>query len=216
MVLTSTSLEIPGGGGAARPMGKTHISHLVWVSALSRESKEVTRLISRSVASARAAPGICMSHGTCHMAVVCHMAFVCHACTCLLSTMSTTKRRTALAVFDQARAYLHSVPARTCTTALAAMPRVHADANVPGQCTLSKRSGYCHDVGCQLQVGATCKHFAAYSLENADGYSRLSFNASVSQRQVNWCFPSFRLLSSHMHQHSRQRNKHCINASHQY
>lgn len=35
-----------------------------------------------------------------------------------------------------------------------------------------------------VQVGATCKHFAAYSLENADGYSRLSFNASVSHRQV--------------------------------
>ena len=36
-----------------------------------------------------------------------------------------------------------------------------------------------------MQVGATCKHFAAYSLENADGYSRLSFNASVSQRQAS-------------------------------
>ena len=34
----------------------------------------------------------------------------------------------------------------------------------------------------RLQVGATCKHFAAYSLENADGYSRHSFNATVSQR----------------------------------
>jgi len=98
-----------------RPMGKTPISPLVWVSALSRESKEVTKPTSRSVASARTAPGICLSHGRCHMAIDCHMAFfhmaivchiaivhhmafVCHARTCLLGTMS--KRHMALAVFE--------------------------------------------------------------------------------------------------------------------
>lgn len=97
-------------------MGKTPISPLVWVSALSRESKEVTKPTSRSVAFARNALGIGLSHGTCHttidchmavvyhMAIVCHMAFKFNACTCVLSTMF--KRHTALAVFDQARAFL--------------------------------------------------------------------------------------------------------------
>ena len=32
------------------------------------------------------------------------------------------------------------------------------------------------------QVAATCKHFAAYSLEAADGWTRNSFDADVSQR----------------------------------
>ena len=70
MVPTSTSSETPGGGGAARPMGKTPISPLVWVSALSREFKEVTKPTSRSVASATSAPGTYLSHGSCHIGTV--------------------------------------------------------------------------------------------------------------------------------------------------
>ena len=37
------------------------------------------------------------------------------------------------------------------------------------------------------QVTATCKHFAAYSLEAADGYTRNSFNAVVSERCNSLC-----------------------------
>lgn len=33
-----------------------------------------------------------------------------------------------------------------------------------------------------LQISATCKHFAAYSLEVADSYTRASFDARVSER----------------------------------
>jgi len=36
-----------------------------------------------------------------------------------------------------------------------------------------------------LQISATCKHFAAYSLEAADSYTRNSFNAEVSERQAS-------------------------------
>jgi hypothetical protein len=31
-----------------------------------------------------------------------------------------------------------------------------------------------------MQIGATCKHFAAYSLEQAGGTTRFRFNAEVS------------------------------------
>lgn len=138
MVPTSTSSETPGGGGAARPMGKTPISPLAWGSALSRESKEVTKPTSRSdllelhlafvchmaAVTWQLSHGNCLPDGSCdmalvyhmaivrHMAVVCHVAifcpmvFVCRACTYLLSTMCISKRHIALAVFDQARAYL--------------------------------------------------------------------------------------------------------------
>ncbi len=34
------------------------------------------------------------------------------------------------------------------------------------------------------QVGATCKHFAAYSLEQSEGFSRLAYDAQVTDRQV--------------------------------
>jgi len=51
-------------------MGKTPISPLVWVSALSREFKEVTKPTSRSVASATSAPGTYLSHGSCHIRTV--------------------------------------------------------------------------------------------------------------------------------------------------
>ena len=36
--------------------------------------------------------------------------------------------------------------------------------------------------GGAVQVTATCKHFAAYSLEAADGFTRNSFNAQVDAR----------------------------------
>ena len=32
------------------------------------------------------------------------------------------------------------------------------------------------------QVGGTCKHWVAYSLETAEGFTRQSFNAVVSPR----------------------------------
>jgi hypothetical protein len=35
---------------------------------------------------------------------------------------------------------------------------------------------------CCAQVGATCKHFAAYSLEASDGVTRHSFDARVDDR----------------------------------
>ncbi len=34
----------------------------------------------------------------------------------------------------------------------------------------------------RAQVAATCKHFAAYSLEAAEGYTRQTFDAPVSER----------------------------------
>jgi hypothetical protein len=37
-------------------------------------------------------------------------------------------------------------------------------------------------LACLLQVAATCKHFAAYSLEDAEGFTRHSFNAKVTER----------------------------------
>ena len=33
-----------------------------------------------------------------------------------------------------------------------------------------------------LQVGATCKHFAAYSLEQSDGFGRYFYDAKVTNR----------------------------------
>ena len=44
-----------------------------------------------------------------------------------------------------------------------------------------------------LGVAATCKHFAAYSLESADGYTRHTFNAVVSPRDLNETYlPGFK------------------------
>ena len=40
-----------------------------------------------------------------------------------------------------------------------------------------------------LQIAATCKHFAAYSLEQEDGITRMMFNAVISDRlaaQPQW------------------------------
>ena len=45
-----------------------------------------------------------------------------------------------------------------------------------------------------VQVVATCKHYAAYSLEAADGWTRQSFDAQVDQR----CGAS-RLAGVHKH-----------------
>ena len=36
----------------------------------------------------------------------------------------------------------------------------------------------------QTKVGACCKHFFAYSLEDADGFNRHNFNAKVSPRDL--------------------------------
>ena len=36
-----------------------------------------------------------------------------------------------------------------------------------------------------LQIAATCKHFAAYSLEQEDGITRKAFDAQVSDRYAN-------------------------------
>ena len=46
-----------------------------------------------------------------------------------------------------------------------------------------------------LQVGATCKHFAAYSLEQSDGFGRYFYDAKVTNR----CAPcgAIRLLVLH-------------------
>lgn len=38
-----------------------------------------------------------------------------------------------------------------------------------------------------IKVGATCKHWAAYSLEQAGGYTRLEYDAHVSPRCVHAC-----------------------------
>lgn len=104
------------------------------------------------------------SHGSCHMAsvclmatichlaivcymaivyyaaIVCHMAFVCHACTYLLSTVCMSKGIQPLQSLTRQEC--------TCATALAAKPCMYADATVPGQCVLSKKSGSCRDVSC--------------------------------------------------------------------
>ena len=36
----------------------------------------------------------------------------------------------------------------------------------------------------RAQVAATCKHFAAYSLEAAEGFTRQTFDAHVSERRA--------------------------------
>lgn len=41
--------------------------------------------------------------------------------------------------------------------------------------------------GAPLKVGATCKHFAAYSFEAADGITRFTFDAVVNARCVVCC-----------------------------
>ena len=44
-----------------------------------------------------------------------------------------------------------------------------------------------------VKVSAVCKHFAAYSLEEADGLSRFWFNASVSEQDLEDTYlPAFR------------------------
>ncbi|KAK9802811.1 hypothetical protein WJX73_010724 [Symbiochloris irregularis] len=44
-----------------------------------------------------------------------------------------------------------------------------------------------------LKVTATCKHFAAYSLEAADGYTRNSFDSVVGERDLNLTYlPAFK------------------------
>jgi len=35
-----------------------------------------------------------------------------------------------------------------------------------------------------VQVGGTCKHWVAYSLETSEGFTRQSFNALVSPRRA--------------------------------
>lgn len=63
-----------------------------------------------------------------------------------------------------------------------------------------------------IKVGATCKHFAAYSLENADGYSRLSFNASVSQRDaVDTYLPAFEACVTEGHAQSVMCSYNAVN-----
>ena len=39
-------------------------------------------------------------------------------------------------------------------------------------------------VECTAQVGGTCKHWVAYSLETSEGFTRQSFNAVVSSRRA--------------------------------
>lgn len=63
-----------------------------------------------------------------------------------------------------------------------------------------------------IKVGATCKHFAAYSLENADGYSRLSFNASVSQRDaIDTYLPAFEACVTEGHAQSVMCSYNAVN-----
>nr|QOL01198.1 putative extracellular protein TR9_010 [Trebouxia lynnae] len=63
-----------------------------------------------------------------------------------------------------------------------------------------------------IKVGATCKHFAAYSLENSDGYSRLSFNASVSQRDaVDTYLPAFEACVTEGHAQSVMCSYNAVN-----
>ncbi len=38
--------------------------------------------------------------------------------------------------------------------------------------------------GARVQVGGTCKHWVAYSLETSEGFTRQSFNALVSPRRA--------------------------------
>ena len=45
---------------------------------------------------------------------------------------------------------------------------------------------------CTAQVGGTCKHWVAYSLETSEGFTRQSFNAVVSPRRAGF------LLWAHM------------------
>lgn len=54
------------------------------------------------------------------------------------------------------------------------LPEAHLLGHVRGACPKCSCS-YVH-----MQVGATCKHFAAYSLEQAAGTTRFRFNAEVS------------------------------------
>ncbi|KAL3158805.1 hypothetical protein ABBQ32_011532 [Trebouxia sp. C0010 RCD-2024] len=63
-----------------------------------------------------------------------------------------------------------------------------------------------------IKVGATCKHFAAYSLENADGYSRLSFNASVSHRDATDTYlPAFEACVKEGHAQSVMCSYNAVN-----
>ncbi|DBA66929.1 TPA: hypothetical protein ACH3X2_002045 [Trebouxia sp. C0005] len=63
-----------------------------------------------------------------------------------------------------------------------------------------------------IKVGATCKHFAAYSLENADGYSRLSFNASVSHRDAaDTYLPAFEACVTEGHAQSVMCSYNAVN-----
>jgi beta-D-xylosidase 4 len=44
-----------------------------------------------------------------------------------------------------------------------------------------------------LKVGATCKHFAGYSLEQCGGISRFEFDAKISARDLQETYlPAFR------------------------
>ena len=90
--------------------------------------------------------GNCLSHGSCHMAIVCHVEIVCH----MAFVRHAGFARQTQCVRRKDIQHLRSLTRqdRTCETLLAAKPYVYADADVPGQCILSKQSASCGDVGC--------------------------------------------------------------------
>jgi beta-glucosidase-like glycosyl hydrolase len=64
------------------------------------------------------------------------------------------------------------------------------------------------------QVAATCKHFAAYSLENWHGMDRFHFNAVVSARDMaDTYLPAFEACVRHGHARSVMCSYNSVNGA---
>ena len=71
-----------------------------------------------------------------------------------------------------------------CTAVMHAAEAEAAATSSALSCSMHSLPGPHSAHACCIQVAATCKHFAAYSLEAAEGFTRQTFDAHVSERHA--------------------------------